>query len=63
MNNPATGAAAPVVVDGDKLVNFAITASLVPGTIATLPAAVENRARGDGSVLAAALLAGSPPPG
>jgi pimeloyl-ACP methyl ester carboxylesterase len=63
VDNPATGTAAPVVVDGYKLVNFAITASLVPGTIATVPAAVENLGRGDGSVLAAALLAGAPPSG
>jgi pimeloyl-ACP methyl ester carboxylesterase len=63
VDNPATGTAAPVVVDGYKLVNFAITASLVPGTIATVPAAVENLARGDGSVLAVALLAGAPPSG
>ena len=59
----ATGKATPVVVDGYKLVNFAITASLVPGTIATVPATVENLARGDGSAIAAALLAGAPPSG
>ncbi|ODU05615.1 MAG: hypothetical protein ABS81_07175 [Pseudonocardia sp. SCN 72-86] len=59
----AGGAPATVVVDGYKLVNFAVTASLVPGTIATVPATVANLARGDGSMLAAALLAGRPPSG
>ena len=59
----ASGKTAAVVVDGYKLVNYAITASLVPGTIATVPAVVENLARGDGSAIAAALLASAPPPG
>lgn len=61
--DPATKKPTPVVVDGYKLVNFAITASLVPGTIAGVPAAVENLARGDGSAVAGALLAGAPPSG
>lgn len=61
--DPASGAPTTVVLDGYKLVNFAVTASLVPGTVATVPATVENLARGDGSMLAAALLAGRPPSG
>ncbi|GAA1835560.1 alpha/beta fold hydrolase [Pseudonocardia ailaonensis] len=61
--DPATGAPTAVVVDGYKLVNLAITASLVPGTIAGIPAVVDDLARGDGKVTAAALLAGRPPAG
>ncbi|MCF7552349.1 alpha/beta fold hydrolase [Pseudonocardia sp. WMMC193] len=52
-----------VVVDGYKLVNLAVTASLVPGTISGIPALVENLARGDGRLAATALLAGLPPSG
>jgi pimeloyl-ACP methyl ester carboxylesterase len=58
-----SGKTAAVVVDGYKLVNYAITASLAPGTIAKVPAVVENLASGDGSAIAAALLAGAPPSG
>jgi pimeloyl-ACP methyl ester carboxylesterase len=61
--DPATGRPTPVVVDGYKLMNFAITASLVPGTIATVPETVENLAHGDGRTIATALLASAPPSG
>jgi pimeloyl-ACP methyl ester carboxylesterase len=61
--DPATDAPATVLVDGYKLVNLAITASLVPGTIAAVPSIVDNLARGDGSAIAGALLAGRPPSG
>lgn len=61
--DPATGASTTVVVDGYKLVNLAVTASLVPGSIAGIPAIVAALAHGDGSAAAAALLAGRPPSG
>jgi pimeloyl-ACP methyl ester carboxylesterase len=61
--DPATGQPATVVVDGYKLVNLAVTASLVPGAIQGIPEIVDNLARGDGSKAATALLAGRPPSG
>jgi pimeloyl-ACP methyl ester carboxylesterase len=61
--DPASGKPTTVVVDGYKLVNLAVTASLVPGTIAQIPAIVDNLAHGDGSKVATALVAARPPSG
>jgi pimeloyl-ACP methyl ester carboxylesterase len=61
--DPATTKPTTVVVDGYKLVNLAVVASIVPGTIAGIPAIVDNLAHGDGSKIATALLAARPPSG
>lgn len=61
--DPASGTPARVVVDGYKLINHVVTASLEPGGVGAVPRAVDNLARGDGTVIATALLAASPPPG
>jgi pimeloyl-ACP methyl ester carboxylesterase len=61
--DPATGSPVPVVVDGYKLINLAVVASLAPGGIAAFPALVANLDRGDGSIAADTLLANRPPTG
>jgi hypothetical protein len=61
--DPATGKPTTVVVDGYKLVNLALSASLGSGITARVPAIVENLAHGDGSAIATALLEARPPSG
>ncbi|GAA4678029.1 alpha/beta fold hydrolase [Pseudonocardia yuanmonensis] len=61
--DPVSGSPVPVVVDGYKLINLAVIASLTPGSIAAFPALVANLDRGDGGVAADALLATRPPAG
>lgn len=61
--DPVTGQNVDVLIDGYKLANLVLTASLVPGSIAPLPAMIDNLANGDGTQAAAALLAGRPPSG
>lgn len=61
--DPATGQNIDVLIDGYKLANLVLTASLVPGSIAPLPAMIDNLANGDGTAAATALLQGRPPTG
>lgn len=57
------GTPVDVVIDGYKLANLVLLASLRPGAISPVPAMIDNLANGDGSQAAAALAAGAPPPG
>lgn len=61
--DPVTGQSINVLIDGYKLANLVLTASLAPGSIAPLPAMIDNLANGDGTAAATALLAGRPPAG
>ena len=60
---PSTGQDVQVVIDGYKLANLLLTSSLSPGSIAPIPALIDNLANGDGTQAATRLAAGVPPPG
>ena len=60
---PSTGQDVQVVIDGYKLANLVLTSSLSPGSIAPIPALIDNLANGDGTQAATRLAAGVPPPG
>ena len=63
VTDPATNQPIDVMIDGYTLANLVVIASLVPGSIADVPALVHNLAFGDGSAAALALLGNRPPPG
>jgi pimeloyl-ACP methyl ester carboxylesterase len=64
VNVPAStdGPAQPVVLDGYKLANVAVLASMDAGRYAGLPHMIHATANGDGSALAEAVVAGVPTP-
>jgi pimeloyl-ACP methyl ester carboxylesterase len=59
--DPASGADIAVVVDGYALANTVVVGSLVPGSIALLPAMIHDLATGDGTKIATTMAAGVPP--
>ena len=63
VTDPATGQPTTVVIDGYTLANLVVVASLVPGSIAKLPAMIHDLATGSGTQAAEAVLGGRPPSG
>lgn len=59
--NPAGGADVAVVIDGYAVANTVVIASLVPGSIAPVPAMIHDLVTGGGTKLAEAMLRGLPP--
>ncbi|MDQ6774435.1 MAG: alpha/beta hydrolase [Candidatus Dormibacteraeota bacterium] len=62
VNDPSTNESTKVVLDGFQLANLIVVASLVPGSIARVPAFVHAIALGNGTLAATALLRTVSPP-
>ena len=63
VTDPTTGQPTTVVIDGYTLANLLVVASLVPGSIAKLPAMIHDLATGSGTLAAEAVLGNRPPSG
>lgn len=63
VTDPTTGQPVTVVIDGYALANLVVVASLVPGSIAKVPAMIHDLAAGSGAQAAEAVLGNRPPSG
>ncbi len=63
VTDPTTEQPVTVVIDGYTFANLVVVASLIPGSIAKIPAMIHDLATGQGTLAAEAVLAGRPPSG